>query len=88
MMEATRLSMKVHSYVRSMIDVALNLTDIADQQPAIDQNSFATYVYFLFVPTLLYRSSYPMTTRVRWSFVASRFAEVCLIMLYMYVIFK
>ncbi|KAI3637825.1 hypothetical protein MIR68_004474 [Amoeboaphelidium protococcarum] len=88
MMEATRLSMKVHSYVRSMIDVALNLTDIADQHPAVDQNSFATYVYFLFVPTLLYRSSYPMTTRVRWSFVASRFAEVCLIMLYMYVIFK
>ncbi|VVC94396.1 unnamed protein product [Leptidea sinapis] len=44
--------------------------------------TFRHYLYFLFVPTLLYRDEYPRTKRIRWSVVVSHFLEVAAIIFY------
>ena len=42
--------------------------------------------YFWWAPTLVYQPSYPRTTRIRWTFVAKRFAEVVGLSLFMWII--
>ncbi len=69
-----RLLMKTYAFVRSNVPRVLNWSEI-DEKPKlidIDENnnnceyvatsacpSFSCYLYFLFVPTLVYRDSYP-----------------------------
>jgi sterol O-acyltransferase len=38
---------------------------------------FSQYLYFLLVPTLIYRDEYPRNKVIRWSFVARNAVEVC-----------
>lgn len=49
------------------------------------KTTFKHYLYFMFAPTLLYRTSYPRSNSIRWSFVASRAVEFGLILVFMYV---
>ncbi|XP_013379574.1 sterol O-acyltransferase 1-like [Lingula anatina] len=46
--------------------------------------NFSNYLYFLFVPTLVYRDSYPRSPTINWRYVVTNFAQVagCLIYLY------
>jgi sterol O-acyltransferase len=77
MCELVRLAMKVHSYFREL------------QKGNVRSTSFIRYVYFLFAPSLLYRDEYPRTgDKVNWKVVSIKFAEVLLVVLYIYVIFE
>jgi sterol O-acyltransferase len=53
----------------------------------IELPGFSRYLYFLFVPTLIYRDKYPRTTEIRWKYVVSNFAQVVACLFYTYYIF-
>ena len=70
--ENVRLFMKIHSFVRETSPNVLR----ARQNPHYNEidaklaiGSFDHYLYFLFAPTLVYRTSYPNTPRIRWNYV-------------------
>lgn len=69
MMEMTRLLMKSYAFVRS---------NTKSLEPKHDDlcPSFSHYLYFLFVPTLIYSDNYPRTKKIRWSRIAISFAEI------------
>lgn len=78
--EATRMGMKMHSYLREKLLYAFpnSFTDVfsvdTSQRPQIQLRSLKTefkqYVYFSFAPTLVYRDEYPTLPReTRWSHV-------------------
>jgi sterol O-acyltransferase len=46
------------------------------------------YGYFFFAPTLVYRDSYPRTSRIRWGYVILRFLEFSGIIYYAFLIFR
>ncbi|ETO28186.1 hypothetical protein RFI_08945 [Reticulomyxa filosa] len=46
-----------------------------------------SFTYFLFVPTLVYRTSYPRTKDVNWINVCKNFVDVALCMIFTWVIF-
>lgn len=48
---------------------------------------FSQYLYFLFAPTLVYRSAYPRTPYIRWHFVTINLLQMGLCILYTYFIF-
>ncbi|CAF1259747.1 unnamed protein product [Rotaria sordida] len=47
---------------------------------------FSQYLYFLFVPTLIYRDQYPRNKIIRWSFVLKMFGEFIICIFYAYYI--
>ncbi|VDO06353.1 unnamed protein product [Rodentolepis nana] len=47
---------------------------------------FSHYLYFLFAPTLVYRSSYPRTPYIRWRFIAINLLQMVLCVVYTYFI--
>jgi len=53
-----------------------------------DEHPFEHYVYFLFCPTLLYRSVYPRTPKIRWSHVVHHLLETASCTFYTYVVFE
>ena len=70
--EKVRLFMKIHSYVRETVPNVL----AARRNPhyeSIDAHlaigDFNHYLYFLFCPTLIFRTSYPRTNRIHWYYV-------------------
>ncbi|XP_019894791.1 sterol O-acyltransferase 1-like [Musca domestica] len=77
LMETLRLVMKQHAFVRTICGRAmqgkLKSDDTADNSPTMPP--FSKYLYYLFVPTFLYRDNYPRTSCIRWGFVAARFVE-------------
>ncbi|KAH9282088.1 Sterol O-acyltransferase 1 [Echinococcus granulosus] len=48
---------------------------------------FSQYLYFLFAPTLVYRSAYPRTPYIRWHFVTINLLQMGLCIVYTYFIF-
>jgi sterol O-acyltransferase len=103
MAELARVCMKMHSYLReklywehfkgeyackpissgrwSWIDVSIPERDYFFSE-------VGKYIYFLFVPTLLFRERYPRTTRIRWEFVIQHFLEAVGIVYYAFLIFR
>lgn len=75
LMEQTRMLMKTHAFVRSAAPRFLSYKPHSDQ-PSPKAPSFSQFFYFLFVPTLVYRDSYPRTKEIRWRVVASNLTEV------------
>ncbi|XP_037075343.1 sterol O-acyltransferase 1-like [Pollicipes pollicipes] len=62
LLEQIRLFMKVYAFVRSIVVRAR-----APETKDLDRcPNFSTFLLFMFVPTLVYRDSYPRTDRVRW----------------------
>ena len=99
--EQIRMIMKSHSFWRETIRLkdASQVTiskDIPAHLSSSQVNSTflptftaqaRQFVLFHFVPTLIYRNWYPRTRSIRWKFVATKFAEVCGCIFYIYVIF-
>lgn len=88
--EQLRMIMKTHSFVRENVPLVKPLLKLPDCTPA-DLRSigldFSHYVYFLFAPTLLYRSSYPRTPKIRWNIVVENLTHVIASLFYTYYIF-
>ncbi|XP_055595113.1 sterol O-acyltransferase 1-like [Uranotaenia lowii] len=88
--EMTRFIMKFHAFVRSNmrrlsdIDKILKATNQAqpNHSEAKLELSFSHYIYFLFVPVLVYRDEYPRTERIRWSVVFQHVLEIVGIIFY------
>lgn len=82
--EQVRLFMKAHSFIRENVSRVISSPQKTNslQVPQLSQ-----YLYFLFAPTLIYRDHYPRTPTIRWSYVATKFAQVLGSLFYAYYIF-
>ncbi|KAK3101468.1 hypothetical protein FSP39_003824 [Pinctada imbricata] len=89
MCEQLRFMMKVHAFVRENASKVLQVKK-DDNQDACDTlcPDFSKYLYFLFVPTLVYRDHYPRTKTINWNYVVSNFAQVLGCLFYTYYIFE
>lgn len=85
--EQIRLMMKVHAFVRENITKVLAYKK-DDNNPDPLCPDFSKYLYFLFIPTLVYRDTYPRTQSIRWSYVVSNFGQVLACLFYTYYIFE
>ncbi|XP_061186108.1 sterol O-acyltransferase 1-like [Saccostrea echinata] len=85
--EQIRLMMKVHAFVRENAAkvLAFKKDDSSEDHVCPD---FSKYLYFLFIPTLVYRDSYPRTQKIRWSYVVSNLGQVLACLFYTYYIFE
>ncbi|XP_056007870.1 sterol O-acyltransferase 1-like isoform X2 [Ostrea edulis] len=85
--EQIRLMMKVHAFVRENAAKVLmyKKDDSAEENGCPD---FSKYLYFLFIPTLVYRDSYPRTQKIRWSYVVSNLGQVLACLFFTYYIFE
>ncbi|XP_072504626.1 sterol O-acyltransferase 1 [Notamacropus eugenii] len=86
MLEQVRFVMKAHSFIRENVPRVLDAAKEKSCTVPIPQVN--QYLYFLFAPTLIYRDSYPRTPTIRWSYVATQFAQVFGCMFYAYYIFE
>ncbi|OQV18680.1 Sterol O-acyltransferase 1 [Hypsibius exemplaris] len=82
--EQVRFIMKSHAFVRENITVIMRST-AAHEHAVLPK--FSNYVYFQFVPTLVYRDNYPRNKEIRWHFVLMNFAHVAAGISYTYYIF-
>jgi len=87
--ESLRITMKMHSYL--MVNKALRIAKLnKDEDPSVKEypNNVTLWNYFefLWLPTLIYQTSYPRTVVRRWSFVFKRFGEVALCIVYIYAV--
>ncbi|XP_004478293.2 sterol O-acyltransferase 1 isoform X2 [Dasypus novemcinctus] len=85
-LEQIRLVMKAHSFIRENVPRVLD--SAKDKSSTVPIPTVNQYLYFLFAPTLIYRDSYPRTASVRWSYVATQFAQVFGCLFYVYYIFE
>ncbi|XP_022901537.2 sterol O-acyltransferase 1-like [Onthophagus taurus] len=77
LMEAVRILMKTHSFIRHNAPLVNNYKPHSDQDfPAPTLNQ---YLYFFFAPTMLYRSEYPRRNDVNKTYAFQCFLEVILI---------
>ncbi|KAL3990885.1 MBOAT membrane-bound O-acyltransferase family protein [Acanthocheilonema viteae] len=85
--ESTRISMKIHSFVREVYSLAVRLkieadkkTDglkcdnIAEKFPTLEQ-----YAYFFFCPSLVFRQIYPRNSNCNWNAVKNYAQEIIII---------
>ncbi|XP_022901410.1 sterol O-acyltransferase 1-like [Onthophagus taurus] len=72
--EQVRLIMKSYSFIRRNVPEVLNYKPHRDKK--IFQPKFSHYIYFLFVPTLIYRHKYPRTKSINWNTAIHCFLEV------------
>ncbi|RZC42580.1 sterol O-acyltransferase 1, partial [Asbolus verrucosus] len=71
--EQTRFLMKIHSFVRSNCPKVLHHKPHDDNKLILPE--FSHFLYFIFVPTLIYRDAYPKTKKINWNFVCCCFFE-------------
>ncbi|KAJ8977195.1 hypothetical protein NQ317_009429 [Molorchus minor] len=71
LLEQIRLTMKIHSFVRSNAPKVINYKPHSDQ--LLNLPRFGNFFYFLFAPTIVYRDE---TQTIRWNFVAYRILEI------------
>uniref|UniRef100_A0A336LXT3 O-acyltransferase n=1 Tax=Culicoides sonorensis TaxID=179676 RepID=A0A336LXT3_CULSO len=90
LLEMTRLLMKTHAFVRSNVPRALypKLKAHTEDKPEFYIPEFGKFLYFLFIPTLVYRDSYPRNKYIKWKFVAKCVLEIIGIVFYMSFIFE
>lgn len=77
-MEQLRLMMKTYAFVRTVAPRFLSYKPHSDM-PAPELPGFSKYLYFMFVPTLIYRDSYPRSNKIRWNVVLTNLVEVVVI---------
>lgn len=96
--EQVRFLMKSHAFVRENVPRAILYGQIYSQQIETDKNSsdtipqspcpeFSKFLYFMFVPTLIYRDSYPRTSSIRWKYVLSQLSQFAAASLFSYYLF-
>ena len=103
MAEQARMSMKMHSYFREKVIWYRHQGQYSTQPVtsgyipilglAIPNSQYIlqeceNFFYFHFIPTLLYRNSYPRTSRIRLDFTIRRLLEVIGIVYYAFLIFR
>lgn len=90
LLEMTRLLMKTHAFVRSNVPRALlpKLKETSEDKPGFYLPEFSKYLYFLFIPTLVYCDSYPRNKHIKWKFVAKCVLEIIGIVFYQSFIFE
>lgn len=89
MMEMVRFVMKSHAFIRSNVPRVLAgklKTESKDEKVHVPE--FSKYIYFLFVPTLVYRDNYPRNKQIRWKKVVWNFTEVLGVIFYLSFIFE
>ncbi|CAH2311422.1 sterol O-acyltransferase 1 [Pelobates cultripes] len=84
-LEQVRLIMKAHSFVRENVPRIFSFTK--EKTAAVPVPQLTQYLYFLFAPTLIYRDHYPRNPSIRWSYVATKFAQVLGCLFYAYYVF-
>lgn len=98
--EQVRMVMKAHSFWRETLrmkhtDSAATKSPIAHASNSVANTTLSLrfeeqaerFLYFFFVPTLIYRNVYPRTRRIRWRLVGVCAAEVVACTFYIYVLF-
>lgn len=93
--EQLRLIMKMHSFVRENAPRVLNYNNKKEKNNEDDDSlsedvlcpDFSKFLYFLFIPTLIYRDNYPRTKTIRWNYVVTNFAQVVACLFFIYYIF-
>ncbi|XP_053247261.1 sterol O-acyltransferase 1-like [Podarcis raffonei] len=84
-LEQVRLLMKGYSFIRENAPRILSFTP--QKTNTVQVPKVSQYLYFLFAPTLIYRDAYPRNPTIRWSYVATKFAQVLGSLFYTYYIF-
>lgn len=87
LMELVRLLMKTHAFVRSNVPKFLNFKPHTETPPPA-LPTFTHFLYFLFVPTLVYKDEYPKKTTRSWSFILKTSTEFVLTLFYICFIFE
>ncbi|XP_061490210.1 sterol O-acyltransferase 1 isoform X2 [Rhineura floridana] len=85
-LEQLRLMMKTYSFIKENVPRVLAFTP--QKTNSVQVPKVSQYLYFLFAPTLIYRDYYPRTPTIRWSYVATKFAQVLGSLFYIYYIFS
>jgi sterol O-acyltransferase len=90
--EQLRFFMKMHAFVVETYRMATSTEETEDAKLDKDivlksDEIFSRYFYFLWIPTLVYRNSYPNTSRIRWTAVLEYFTHLSGSILFTYVIF-
>eukprot|EP00842_Homolaphlyctis_polyrhiza_P002045 jgi/Hompol1/2841/HPOL_006185-RA len=84
--------MKIHSFFRTHLPTgnvpAQDVYAARHDGPKLSDVGFSHYVYFLFCPSLLYRTQYPLTPMIRWSKVMIHAIECFLLVIYIYILFE
>ncbi|XP_072382943.1 sterol O-acyltransferase 1-like isoform X1 [Diabrotica undecimpunctata] len=78
-MESVRFLMKVHAFVRHNAPRMLHNSN----DKTIDCLSFSKFLYFLYIPTIIYRDHYPRLKVIRWGFVFYRLLEIANIIIFL-----
>ncbi|CAI5776401.1 sterol O-acyltransferase 1-like [Podarcis lilfordi] len=84
--EQVRLLMKGYSFIRENISRILSFTP--QKTNTVQVPKVSQYLYFLFAPTLIYRDAYPRNPTIRWSYVATMFAEALASLFYLHYIIE
>ncbi|XP_053324689.1 sterol O-acyltransferase 1 [Spea bombifrons] len=84
-LEQVRLIMKAHSFIRENVPRVFSFTK--EKSSVVPVPQVTQYLYFLFIPTLIYRDSYPRTPTIRWGYVVTKFAQVLGCLFYVYYVF-
>ncbi|XP_048833218.1 sterol O-acyltransferase 1 isoform X2 [Brienomyrus brachyistius] len=84
-LEQVRLIMKAHSFIRENVPRVLAFAQ--DKSSSLIMPQVTQYLYFLFVPTLIYRDSYPRNPYIRWGYVITKFLQVLGCLFYAYYVF-
>ncbi|KAK9892850.1 hypothetical protein WA026_022533 [Henosepilachna vigintioctopunctata] len=84
LLEQTRMLMKVHAFIRSNVPKILKYDNESDVK--LELPSFNHFIFFTFVPTLIYKDEYPRTQKIKWWRVVLQIVEIflgifCLIIL-------
>jgi len=91
--EQVRICLKMHAFVMETYRMTLGNQhqdegkyrremEILNQPEEL----FSKYVYFMFIPTLVYRNEYPMLPRISWAAVMVQFIRVFACLVFIYVI--
>ncbi|XP_062990254.1 sterol O-acyltransferase 1 [Elgaria multicarinata webbii] len=83
-LEQVRQMMKAHSFIRENVPRIVSFT--SHKSNTLQLPKMSQYLYFLFAPTLIYRDDYPRTPTTRWSYVATKFAQILGSLFYAYYI--
>ncbi|XP_053247311.1 sterol O-acyltransferase 1-like [Podarcis raffonei] len=86
MLEQVRLLMKGYSFIRENTSRILSFTP--QKTNTVQVPKVSQYLYFLFAPTLIYRDAYPRNPTIRWSYVATMFAEVLASVFYLHYVIE
>ncbi|XP_045473591.1 sterol O-acyltransferase 1-like [Harmonia axyridis] len=74
LIDQTRLLMKVHAFVRSNAPKVLQFKEKSDEILILP--NFQYFVFFTWIPTLVYKDEYPRTNEIKWGRRAGYASEI------------